>query len=190
MTELPEFTPWPKTPRWNRDVVVTEKIDGTNAAVVIPEDGSGVFAQSRKKVITPGKQTDNFGFARWVEDNKDSLFAFLGFGIHFGEWYGSGIQSTYGLTNGERRFMLFNSERWNAETIPPNPIGLEHATVLYTGLPNTYVFQDIIAELQDHGSKHVLDWLKAEGIIIYHTAARIGLKMLVENDEGWKGEGS
>lgn len=29
------FEPWPKTPRLNRSVVFTEKIDGTNAAVVI-----------------------------------------------------------------------------------------------------------------------------------------------------------
>lgn len=30
-----EFTPWPKTFRMNRDVIVTEKIDGSNAAVKV-----------------------------------------------------------------------------------------------------------------------------------------------------------
>lgn len=30
-----EFTPWPKVARLNRDITITEKIDGTNAAVVI-----------------------------------------------------------------------------------------------------------------------------------------------------------
>lgn len=33
-TEI-EFTPWPKTPRWESDWIVTEKIDGTNSAVKI-----------------------------------------------------------------------------------------------------------------------------------------------------------
>ena len=32
-----EFRPWPKTPRFNRDVIITEKIDGTNAAIIIEE---------------------------------------------------------------------------------------------------------------------------------------------------------
>ena len=30
-----EFVPWEKIPRRNRDIVVTEKLDGTNAAIVI-----------------------------------------------------------------------------------------------------------------------------------------------------------
>lgn len=30
-----DFTPWPKIARLNRNIVVTEKIDGTNAAIVI-----------------------------------------------------------------------------------------------------------------------------------------------------------
>lgn len=48
MSELVEFLPWPKTPRLNREVVVTEKIDGTNAAVIVSRDvpygyGDGEF---------------------------------------------------------------------------------------------------------------------------------------------------
>lgn len=64
-----EFTPFPKIARLNRTVVVTEKIDGTNAAVGVTEDGV-VYAQSRKRVITP--EQDNFGFATWVRDKDES----------------------------------------------------------------------------------------------------------------------
>ena len=32
-----EFQEWPKIPRLNRDITITEKIDGTNAAVGIAE---------------------------------------------------------------------------------------------------------------------------------------------------------
>ena len=59
----PQYVAFPKIPRLNREVVFSEKIDGTNACVGIVDDV--VFAQSRSRVITPGD--DNFGFAAWVE---------------------------------------------------------------------------------------------------------------------------
>lgn len=34
-----EFQPWPKIARLNREITITEKIDGTNAAVIITEEG-------------------------------------------------------------------------------------------------------------------------------------------------------
>lgn len=106
-----EFKPWPKTPRLFRSILITEKIDGTNAAVIITSDGT-VAAQSRNRLVTPGKLTDNYGFARWVEENADELRDVLGTGHHYGEWYGSGIGRNYGLTNGDKRFALFNVNRY------------------------------------------------------------------------------
>jgi hypothetical protein len=134
-----EFQPWPKIARLNREIVITEKIDGTNAAVVIEQfdassrdwsfapdadngplvhasvDGKAgivtrVFAQSRTRFITP--EDDNHGFAKWVQDNANELVHILGVGTHFGEWWGSGIQRGYGLPKGEKRFSLFNVGRW------------------------------------------------------------------------------
>ena len=102
----PEFTGFGKIARLVGDMTITEKIDGTNAAVGITEDGD-VYAQSRSRIITP--KDDNFGFAAWVEAHTDELLN-LGPGVHFGEWWGMGIQRKYGLT--ERRFSLFNVARW------------------------------------------------------------------------------
>src|SRR4051812_2981949 len=76
------FQAWPKTPRLFRDIVVSEKIDGTNAAVIVTDDWE-IAAQSRSRLITP--VDDNFGFARWVYDNEDGLKDLLGPGTHFGE---------------------------------------------------------------------------------------------------------
>jgi hypothetical protein len=104
------FTPFPKIARLEKDCVVTEKIDGTNAAVCVTEDGL-VYAQSRTRVITP--ESDNFGFAAWVADHADDLRYGLGEGIHFGEWWGKGIQRGYGLD--EKRFSLFNTGRWTSK---------------------------------------------------------------------------
>ena len=120
------FTPFPKIGRMKRGCVITEKIDGTNAAVriaplPIASDAPytsvvgdyAVFAQSRSRFITP--DDDNYGFARWVAENASSLVE-LGEGIHFGEWWGAGIQRRYGLT--EKRFSLFNVGRWKNAVLP------------------------------------------------------------------------
>ena len=107
------FRPFPKVPRLMRPVVVTEKIDGTNASVCVYPDGT-VRAGSRKRWITP--EDDNFGFAAWVRDHAEELRG-LGEGHHFGEWWGRGIQRGYGLQT--RRFSLFNVDRWNADNPPP-----------------------------------------------------------------------
>ena len=61
--QLPDFKPFPKMARLSREIIITEKLDGTNAQVFITEDGD-LFAGSRTRWITP--QDDNYGFARWV----------------------------------------------------------------------------------------------------------------------------
>lgn len=114
--------------RISREMVITEKLDGTNASILIaelandapiPVESLGLFdiggklhymlAGSRTRWITPEKRKDNAGFAAWVERNFDVLKE-LGPGHHFGEWWGQGIQRGYGL--GEKRFSLFNTIRW------------------------------------------------------------------------------
>ena len=138
-----EFAGWPKTPRLFRDITITEKIDGTNAAIHIAEyegtepfshnqrelgavatvhplDGKPLLvgAQSRNRLIFPG--ADNAGFAGWVSENASELAALLGVGTHYGEWWGSGIQRGYGLTKGEKRFSLFNVHRYGKVLSPEN----------------------------------------------------------------------
>lgn len=83
---MTEFQSFPKIARLNRDIVITEKIDGTNAAIGVEPIGLGaqtgeyvegqvrVYAQSRSRIITP--EDDNFGFAKWVRDNADKLAEF------------------------------------------------------------------------------------------------------------------
>ena len=46
-----EFRPYPKTPRLNREIVVTEKIDGTNGAIVIEEWEHHLFANRDLAVL-------------------------------------------------------------------------------------------------------------------------------------------
>src|SRR3990167_1858406 len=87
-----EFKEFPKIARLSREAIVTEKIDGTNASVFIGEDGM-FLTGSRSGWITPEK--DNYGFSRWAHVHKDELLK-LGPGMHYGEWWGQGIQRKYG----------------------------------------------------------------------------------------------
>lgn len=67
---MSEFVPFPKIKRLTLGVTVTEKIDGTNAAVHVNDDGT-FHAQSRNRIITP--DDDNFGFATWVHAHADEI---------------------------------------------------------------------------------------------------------------------
>lgn len=172
------YVPFPKVPRLNREVIVTEKIDGTNAQVFIAEDGVTMLAGSRTRWITP--EADNFGFAAWVRDNRDELLK-LGPGRHFGEWWGSGIQRGYGLPKGERRFSLFNVSRWDDDAA--RPACCHVVPTLSRGLFTTADVQFCLKMLREEGSHAAPGFMKAEGIIVFHTAANAGFKVTLEKDE-------
>lgn len=169
----PEFEPFQKIARLFRECVVTEKIDGTNAQVVIDEDGN-VRAGSRSRYITPND--DNFGFARWVEQHKDELRQ-LGPGRHYGEWWGSGIQRGYGLK--EKRFSLFNVVRWKDE----RPACCHVVPVLYQGGFDSTVVRGAVEQLRQFGSTAARGFMSPEGVIVWHDAARQLFKVTCEKDE-------
>lgn len=150
-----EFVEFPKMPRLSREVIITEKIDGTNAQIFITEDNE-IYTGSRTQWITP--QNDNFGFARWVEANKDELLK-LGPGRHFGEWWGAGIQRRYGLS--EKRFSLFNTVRWGDPVTRPTCCGV--VPVLWSGIFSTSVVNKIIEDLRQHGSYAAPGFMRPEG---------------------------
>lgn len=183
-----EHKPFPKIPRLNREIIITEKIDGTNAAITVMPDGT-LYAQSRNRIITPG--SDNAGFAAWVFDHADDLRE-LGEGTHYGEWYGRGIQRGYGLN--ERRFAMFNTTRWSGdstflhlhERIPQ----LELVPLLYRGAwveDGKYMPDAMLDLLRSTGSFVTDENVPAEGIVIYHTAGNLLFKALCENDSLPKG---
>jgi hypothetical protein len=192
-----EFQGWPKTPRLFRGMTVTEKIDGTNSAIIVTEDGY-VAAQSRNRLITPGKSTDNHGFAGWAHDNAESLADILGPGRHFGEWWGSGIQRGYGLPQGEKRFSLFNVNRYEKalSTYYENN-GQVWAALIKTGQLNTVPVlyrgpfdldevRNILGELQLRGSLAVPGFMNPEGVVVFHEAAGQIFKATIEGDEAPK----
>lgn len=179
-----EFVPWPKIPRGqHEEVVITEKINGTNACIVI-RDGKIVGIQSRKRFITVGKQTDNQGFAAWVAANEEDLLA-LGEGYHYGEWAGEGIQKNDHNIVG-KKFFLFNTFRWGIHNPPPSCCDV--VPVLYQGTADKDLIDHIMRELQ------VTEEAKGntpEGVIVYYTKTRRYEKHTFRDQHGkWKEEQS
>jgi hypothetical protein len=187
-----QFTAFPKMARFQREVIVTEKIDGTNAQVYIIDDGKMRFG-SRTRWITPGD--DNFGFARWATDHKDELMQ-LGPGRHFGEWWGRGIQRNYGLSY--RRFSLFNVSRWCPHgevpkaipTADPRNVKLQDmlpacchlVPILWQGLFYYCWPENILTRLRKEGSHAAPGFDRPEGIVLFHVAGNVGFKMTINND--------
>lgn len=173
MTELsidqPEFKSWPKIPRYkNERIIITEKIDGSNGAVIVTESGE-VYAQSRNRIIRPDSSDDNFGFGTWVDQNKSDLYH-LGRGHHFGEWWGSGIQRKYGMPN--KVFSLFNTFR-PVESLPPC---VRNVPVLGEDI------EEALELLKTKGSQAAPGFMKPEGIVIFSTLHKTRYKIIIEED--------
>lgn len=190
----PKFQEFKKIPRLSRDIIITEKLDGTNGVIYIGETGEFLVG-SRSRWITPAD--DNHGFARWAYEYKDELLQ-LGVGWHYGEWWGSGINRGYGLIKGEKRFSLFNSGRWvkkTPEEIPPLGEKQEYCPdcchvvpILYQGIFHTSMIFNALGYLEEKGSIAAPNFMDPEGIVIYHVAARQYFKKTIKNDQVHKGE--
>jgi hypothetical protein len=208
-----QFEEFPKMARLSRECVITEKIDGTNACICIgpgskvthplaiatwrneeEQTDYVMMAGSRTRWITVAD--DNFGFARWAEANVLELIK-LGAGRHFGEWWGQGIQRNYGLK--EKRFSLFNTIRWclhgnipasipcgdprivKVQDVLPSCVGL--VPELYRGQFTTNAAENALEWLRANGSSAAAGFRFPEGIVVFHTAAGVGFKKTIENDE-------
>ena len=174
-----EFVPFPKLYRFNRPVIITEKIDGTNASVYVPDDPSEpLLFGSRTRWVTP--ENDNYGFARWGTDHADELRE-LGPGHHFGEWWGAGIQRKYGMQR--KRFSLFNTSRWEVS----RPACCDVVPVLGSA-SGLYVesVMNALQMLRDMGSYAAPGFMNPEGIVVYHPASSSSFKFTLDGD-GHKG---
>lgn len=173
-----DFQGFPKIARLSRDIIITEKIDGTNGQILITPDNK-FYVGSRSRWITP--ESDNHGFARWAYEHQDELISGLGPGRQFGEWWGSGIQRKYGLTKGDKRFSLFNVTRWADDSVRPECCSV--VPVLYQGPFIADVVDNFLHSLAANGSLAAPGFMDPEGIVIFHTAANLYFKKTIKDDE-------
>jgi hypothetical protein len=176
----PEFKKFPKIPRFGKFcVTLTEKIDGTNAGVFIGEDGI-ILAASRNRWLISG--AENYGFSEWVHNHADELRT-LGPGMHWGEWWGQGIQRGYGLT--ERRFSLFDVFRWGATFNERSPRAMDCCRVVPV-LAILPVFSDHLLkveleQLKMGGSMAAPGFMDPEGIVVSHNIRQPLYKITFDN---------
>lgn len=202
---MSEFVAYPKIPRLNRDITITEKIDGTNAQVliapVVGEPGLVVddavarvglyciWAGSRSRWLQPGKQ-DHFGFAGWVAANAAALVELLGPGRCFGEWWGAGVQRRYGQAG--KRFSLFNVSRYEEIWTDVGGVLVEPVPVLYRGPwlnpSGGWAPHDALLKLSVSGSAAAPGFMKPEGIVVFHEASGRLFKATIDGDEKPKGK--
>ena len=210
ISKFPEFKEFRKIPRLSRDIIITEKIDGTNGCIYIDENNN-IFVGSHHRWLWGSVQkeihNDNHGFAQWVKDHQEELLK-LGKGYHYGEFMGKGIQRTYGLK--ENRFYLFNPHRWvknigihdlamiqansNGDFPPLNekqeycPDCCYVVPILYKGVFDMEAITGALLLLQGQGSYAVPTFMNAEGIVIYHTAGGCYFKKTLKGDDKPKGK--
>jgi hypothetical protein len=170
-----DFEAFRKIARLNRDCVISEKIDGTNAQVFITDDGR-IFIGSRSRWLD--ERNDNHGFWKWATANREELFK-LGPGRHFGEWYGQGIQRNYGLQ--EKRFALFNTHKWSDDAV--RPACCHVVPTLFKGPFKTDAIESVLHTLQLTGSKAAPGYMDPEGIVIFHEHASQLFKVTCKGDE-------
>lgn len=205
-----EFQEFEKISRLNREVIVTEKIDGTNGQVHIrPAEGSEMEpgydiqvdiggvphymrAGSRNRWVAHFGTDDNNGFGRWVYQHAHELAA-LGPGAHFGEWWGQGIQRKYGLT--EKRWSLFNVGRWaprdqgfTNEKQEYAPSCCHVVPILATGVGLDATVARALDVLRRGGSIAAPGFMKPEGVVAFHTHSRTLFKVTLERDEEHKSQ--
>jgi hypothetical protein len=178
----PAFEPFPKIGRLKREMIVTEKIDGTNAQVLITADGD-IFAGSRKRWITPGKTTDNYGFAGWVHENRRELLK-LGPGRHFGEWWGAGIQRGYDMP--DKRFSLFNVARYFDADPDEFPACCSLVPLMARCEFSSSMIDMALDALREAGSLAAPGFMHPEGIVVYHAQSRQSFKVTLQGDDHGK----
>jgi hypothetical protein len=190
-----------KIPRLERGVVITEKIDGTNGLIFVvpagspewPEQGEdlsnqtgvGLFAGSRNRWLRRGKSDDNMGFAAFVAERANDIIERLGPGLHYGEFWGKGIQRGYGLDR--KVFSLFNVSRWHWMTNPQAPQIPDVTVVPTVGIHATMssairMLPDALEHLRRHGSAAAPGFMDPEGIVLFHSASQSIYKYTLDGD--------
>ena len=181
-----DFRPFNKIARLSRECIVTEKIDGTNGIIGI--NNGVIWAGSRNRWLWNSTQdqihNDNYGFAQWVALNRDELMK-LGEGVHYGEWWGKGIQRGYNMI--ETRFSLFNVARWSDDEARPKCCSV--VPVLAECMFDTKLIESVLYSIKETGSQAHPGYMYPEGIVVFHKASGQLFKKTIMDDESPKSLG-
>lgn len=195
-----EFKAFEKIPALHKiEMSITQKCHGSNALVAIEEVTDinssterleelvehdmkvyRIRAGSRTRWIYPSD--DNYGFAAFVNKNKEEFVSKLGPGRHFGEWTGLGINSGEGLD--KKVLVLFNF--WECPPERPLPPNTVVVPVLYQGALDLTKIDEVMLDLKTNGSKLCPGFMRPEGVVITMLGHKV--KKVFESEETkWRG---
>lgn len=181
MTTADDFKSFSKIDRFKGvTMLITQKLHGTNGQIYIyqTENGLELKVGSRTRWITP--EDDNYGFAKFVYENKEEIIQKLGIGRHFGEWCGKGINSGEGLT--EKEFFLFNPP-----FIQDFPKRIRTVPLMYAGQFDEKIIDLYMNILKEKGSCLVPGYMSTEGIVITIEGKRYK-KVFNAEETQWTGK--
>lgn len=120
-----------------------------------------------------------------MERNAGELVELLGEGLHYGEWWGNGIQRNYGMD--EKWFSLFNTARFHGFE-GRTALNLRAVPVIYQGPHDTAAIAEAMALLRHTGSVAAPGFMNPEGICVYHAASRTVSKVTLDKNDAGKWE--
>ena len=141
---------------------ITQKIHGSNAQIYIyKNENEDIEIKSGSRSRWLDEKDDNYGFAKFVNDNKQEFIEKLGEGRHYGEWCGPGINSGEGLK--EKTLCLFNWRKFAGKELPER---VTTVPLLYKGTISMDSINDAMEKLKSQGSMLVPGYMNPEGIVI------------------------
>lgn len=188
-----EFKSWREIDKFQGvHVIITEKIHGSNAQILVYRDESGALkalAGSRTQFLDPWGR-DNFGFAKYVMAHEAQICEQLGEGRHYGEWVGPGVNSDYGLK--DKHLVLFDfrrhpKEKFEAGQMPPNMLPIP---VLYDGPYAPGIEDKVMDGLKANGSVLSPGFMKPEGVVLFFPQfGSMKKKVFKAEETGWTKKG-
>lgn len=217
MDDTYEFQPFEKIARLKRELVITEKLDGTNAHVCIgpiPEgiqasyeyvldirDGMALLAGSRKRWIAPEGTLWDHGSCKDDEPNK-KLKGTDNFG--FALWVTENLDELWKLGEGRHYGEWYGKGIQRGYGLEDKRFALFNVARWGSHNPNTPACCEVVPLMPDSdpddamanlhhfgsavgGPDHV--FMDPEGIVVYHTASRTLYKQTFDQDGGkWREE--
>jgi hypothetical protein len=205
-----EFQAWPKTARLFRDVVITEKIDGTNAAIIITQETyldherAGTHFQTLATVPSWWELTDDpdgaplFEYNVWAQ-SRTRLITPENDNHGFARWVRDNAETLVrdlgpGRHFGEwwgpgiqrkygldhKRFSLFNTAKWGQAKFETP--NMDSVPVLYNGVFSESAVSTVSEHLKTFGSAASPGFMNPEGVCVFHTQSRKVYKYTLDGD--------
>lgn len=212
-----QFVEYPKMARWSRDVIVTEKIDGTNGQIVVEHitpdritshssDGSPIIDGGLGDPPIDTCDVNGTLYAVWAGSKNRWVYPggsrdnagfaqwvsdHLGDLVHMlgeGRHYGEWWGPGIQRGYGQKTKQFSLFNVVRWRDLPVSGGLINRVPILYEGPNEPRVVENAMLVLDTLGSQASPGFMRPEGVVWWHTAGNVGFKKTFENDEKGKGQ--